>query len=369
MQTRVVVAVALAAVGGTASFWNLPAIAAPPSVEPVEQVLAQTQGQAYREPTGLFEISFPAGYTYEDTGSGIAFVSADQKFGGSVDYASSQGRVFSLAQLEASLKSEYEKRISNIVWQDSSPQPDGSLRLDWVGRDRSGNMLDAVSFVEQRGNTIFILNLFGINAAYQGYNSDADAIVSTYQVSPAASSPAASSPAASSPAASSPAPSSPAASSSASSALSALVSSALGSPAASSSAPSSPVNRRASPPASRVAQCNQLIAIANHAVSSVQDVTQHSDTDNVAAMSDIADAADRANREMQSLQLTDRQLVGFQNRFMSMYTNTSSATRALVDAANRKDAPAAQRSFEALKTATDREAPLVQEVNRYCTSP
>ena len=361
MKIRVVVAVALAAMGGTASFWKLPAIAAPLAVE---RVAAQTQGQTYYEPSGLFEISFPAGYTYEDTGSGIAFVSADQKFGGSVDYASSQGRVFSLAQLEASLKSEYEKRISNIVWQDSSPQPDGSLRLDWVGRDRSGNMLDAVSFVEQRGNTIFILNLFGINAAYQDYNSDADAIVSTYQVSSAPSSPAPSSPAPSSPA-----PSSPAPSSSASSALSALVSSALGSPAASSSAPSSPVNRRASPPASRVAQCNQLIAIANHAVSSVQDVTQHSDTDNVAAMSDIADAADRANREMQSLQLTDRQLVGFQHRFMSMYTNTSSATRALIDAANRKDAQAAQRSFEALKTATDREAPLVEEVNRYCTSP
>ncbi|HEY9629697.1 MAG TPA: hypothetical protein V6C84_20525 [Coleofasciculaceae cyanobacterium] len=179
MQPKVFAAVAFAAIGGIVSFGEMPAIAFPPAVE---QVLAQAQGQTYREPSGLFEISFPAGYTYEQTGSGIAFTSTDERFGGSVDYGSAQGNVIGLEQLEASLKSEYEKRLSDLVWQGSSPQPDGSLRIDWTGRDAQGNALDAVSFVEQRGDTIFILNLFGVNAPYQDYNNDAEVIVGSYRV-------------------------------------------------------------------------------------------------------------------------------------------------------------------------------------------
>jgi len=42
--------------------------------------------------------------------------------------------------------------------------------------------LDAVSFVEQRGDTIYILNLFGVNKSYQDYNSDAEKIVGSYRV-------------------------------------------------------------------------------------------------------------------------------------------------------------------------------------------
>jgi hypothetical protein len=379
MKIRVIVAVALAAVGGTASLWKMPAIAAPLSAE---SILAQTQGQTYSEPNGLFEISFPAGYTYARTGSGITFSSADQKFGGSVEYRSHQDRALSLAQLEANFKSEYESRFSNIVWQGSLPQADGSLRLDWVGRDSSGNRLDAISFVEQRGSTVFILNLFGINTAYQDYNPDAEAIVSTYQASPTPSSSASGSPARGSSVSGSPPSNSSAPSSSApgsyASALSALVSSALrsaapvspasGSSASGSSAPSSPVNRSAPTSPNRFSQCNQLITIANRAVSTVQNVTQDSNSDDAAAMAGIADAVDRSKREMQTLRLSDPQLVGFQNRFMSMYTETSIASRALIEAAGRKDTQAAQNSFDALKAATDREAPLVEEVNRYCGS-
>lgn len=134
----------------------------------------------YREPGGLFEISFPQGYSYEQTGSGIAFVSADQRFGGSVDFGAAQGAVLDLDQLERLLKREYEQRLTQLVWQGSSAQPDGSLRVDWTGCDPQGNQLDAVSFVEQRGDTIFILNLFGINAPYN--DRDAEFIVQSYRV-------------------------------------------------------------------------------------------------------------------------------------------------------------------------------------------
>lgn len=137
---------------------------------------------SYREANGLFEISFPEGYTYEETGSGISFVSGDQSFGGSVDFGPAQGQQFTTAQLEDSLKEEYTQRLDQVAWQGNQLQPDGSIRVDWVGRSKDGNDLDAVSFVEQHGDTIFILNLFGINKPYTNYTADAEAIVGTYRV-------------------------------------------------------------------------------------------------------------------------------------------------------------------------------------------
>lgn len=120
----------------------------------------------------------------------------------------------------------------------------------------------------------------------------------------------------------------------------------------------------------KVSQCNKLIEVANRAVTEVQAVTQtaNPNPDNVGAMSKIADAADKAKTDMGDLKVSDDKLKGFQTRFITMYTDTSKATRDLVTAANAKDAESAQKSFNALKTATDQEAPLVNEVNTYCTA-
>ncbi|MBD2461803.1 hypothetical protein H6G89_12160 [Oscillatoria sp. FACHB-1407] len=158
-----------------------PAAEASPEASPEAPAAAET-AETYREKDGLFEISFPEGYTHQDTGSGVAFVSGDQGFGGSVDFGSAQGNQLNNTQLEEALKTEYEKRLEQVTWQGSEEQPDGSVRVDWVGTDQQGNELDAVSFVEQRGDNIFILNLFGINKAYQDYQPDAEAIVSSYRV-------------------------------------------------------------------------------------------------------------------------------------------------------------------------------------------
>jgi hypothetical protein len=166
------------------SLVSYPAFSVPLSNDHIDspQVIAQADSLTYREPSGLFEISFPSGYTFEETGSGVAFTSEDGGFAGSIDFGSANGQTFTVEQLEASLKSEYEQRLDQVTWQASSMQPDGSLRIDWVGRDSDGNVLDAISFVEQRGDTIFIMDLFGVNTEYQNYNEDAQAIVSTYRI-------------------------------------------------------------------------------------------------------------------------------------------------------------------------------------------
>lgn len=142
------------------------------------------QQQVYREKSGLFQIAFPKGYTHKTTGSGVAFVSADQGFAGAIDFGSAEGKQLTTQQLEASLKAEFTNRLQEVKWQTAQVQPDGSLRLDWTGKDKTGNNLDAVSIVEQRGNTIFVLNLFGVNKPYQNYNTDAEAIVNSYQIQP-----------------------------------------------------------------------------------------------------------------------------------------------------------------------------------------
>ena len=173
----------------TAPSPEAPAADAPPAVPDTPIADAQpgmnppaSGDTAYQEPSGLFQIAFPPGYSYQETGSGIVFVSGDEQFGGSVDFGSAQGQQLSNQQLEDGLKAEYEQRLQDITWQGSEIQPDGSVRVDWVGTDPDGNRLDAISFVEQRGDTIFILNLFGVNTPYQNYNNDAQVIVSSYRV-------------------------------------------------------------------------------------------------------------------------------------------------------------------------------------------
>jgi len=153
-----------------------------PAAEAAPTASTSAIAETYKQKDGLFEISFPAGYQYKESGSGIAFVSPDKHFSGSVDYDSAPSTDVTPVQLEASLKAEYEKRLKTVKWQGSEPQPDGSIRVDWVGKDKDNNDLDAISFVEKRGNNVFILSLFAINKPYQDYNADAEAIVGTYKV-------------------------------------------------------------------------------------------------------------------------------------------------------------------------------------------
>lgn len=170
---------------GEAPSADAPATGDAPAETPTAQAPATEApagSQVYQEPSGLFEVAFPSGYEFQETGSGVVFVSADDQFGGSVDFGPAQGQQLTNDQLETGLKQEYETRLTEVEWQGTEVQPDGSLRLDWIGTDPQGNVLDSVSFVEQRGDNIFILNLHGINAQYANYNTDAQSIVNTYRI-------------------------------------------------------------------------------------------------------------------------------------------------------------------------------------------
>lgn len=160
--------------------------AASPSVEASASPSATTSvlGQTYQEAEGSFAISFPDGYQYEKTDLGVVFYSKDQAFRGEVVFGSAEGQKYNNQELEASLKKAYQEnlKLTEVEWQQTEAQPDGSLRIDWTGKDPQGNVLDAESFIEQRDDTIYILTLSGINKPYQDYFADAQAIVGSYQI-------------------------------------------------------------------------------------------------------------------------------------------------------------------------------------------
>jgi hypothetical protein len=136
----------------------------------------------YRQPDGLFEISFPPGYSSRSLEDGVSFISDDRRFGGSANVLSAEGQTLTNELLEQGLKEEYMNRLQAVEWQASTVQADGSLRIDWVGVDANGDVLDSVSFVEQHGDRIYILNLHAINEAYTNYEDDATIIVENYRL-------------------------------------------------------------------------------------------------------------------------------------------------------------------------------------------
>lgn len=116
----------------------------------------------------------------------------------------------------------------------------------------------------------------------------------------------------------------------------------------------------------KVSQCNRLIDVANRAVTDVQTVTESASPQDVEAMSKIAETADRAATEMQAVKLSDEQLLSYQDRFVTMYADTSKATRDLIAAMGEQNGSAAQQAYSNLQTATNQEGALVTEINSYC---
>ncbi len=139
--------------------------------------------EIYQDPNGWFALALPKGYDTEATEQGLTFRSPDQGFGGTIRYLTQQEQNLEPAELESVLKEELAGQLDKVSWQQSAqPQADESLRLDWTGLDPEGNALDAVSFIEQHGTTLFLMTAHGINQPYLNYNSDARIIAGTYVV-------------------------------------------------------------------------------------------------------------------------------------------------------------------------------------------
>lgn len=128
---------------------------------------------------------------------------------------------------------------------------------------------------------------------------------------------------------------------------------------------SSPVNSIVSTQA-RISQCNQVIAIANEAVSSTRVITGNGQTSDPGAMLEAADAMDSSATKFENISLTDQTLQDYRSGFSKMYRETSQATRAFVEAFKNQDRPAAEAALTSLQQATIPEKQLTTGVNSYC---
>ena len=117
----------------------------------------------------------------------------------------------------------------------------------------------------------------------------------------------------------------------------------------------------------KIYQCNQIIKIANEAVTEAKQVTNNGQASDPVLMLRAASAMDSAAASMARVSITDQTLKGYQSRFISMYRQTSQADRNFATAYNRGDRTAASSALRTLQAATAPERQLVSDINNYCS--
>lgn len=133
----------------------------------------------YRPRNTEFEVTLPEKYDIQPQRDGVAFISSDGGFGGEVVFFKEE-KPLDADDLENALKKIYDELLDGASWQLSEIQPDGSVRLDWRGTTPEGKELDAVSYIEQRNDTVFILNVYGIDRPYDAFLDDSQTIIGSY---------------------------------------------------------------------------------------------------------------------------------------------------------------------------------------------
>lgn len=115
-------------------------------------------------------------------------------------------------------------------------------------------------------------------------------------------------------------------------------------------------------------ECNEIIQVANKVVSQANELTNGGQISNPQMVLQTADAMEKASQEMEAIELKDEQLQNYQAGFVSMYRNTSQATRDFVAASEKKDRQGAELASAKLQNATASEKQLVTDINSYCLS-
>jgi len=117
---------------------------------------------------------------------------------------------------------------------------------------------------------------------------------------------------------------------------------------------------------SKISQCYKIIDVANKAVNETKAVTNNGQTSDTTAMLKAADAMEKASEDMKAINVKDEKLKNYQTGYVSMYRDTSKATRDFVTAFKKKDRPAAETALTNLQQATASEPQLANGLNGYC---
>jgi hypothetical protein len=119
---------------------------------------------------------------------------------------------------------------------------------------------------------------------------------------------------------------------------------------------------------SKVAQCNQLIKVANDATTELKATGQDKTVDQVAQMTKFATTLDKYAKDVSAVELKDEKLLGFKQRLADVYKNSGNASRDLVAAAGKKDAAGLKSNLAKLMEGSTQETAIVTELNSYCSA-
>ncbi|NEP57605.1 MAG: hypothetical protein F6K31_11370 [Symploca sp. SIO2G7] len=115
-------------------------------------------------------------------------------------------------------------------------------------------------------------------------------------------------------------------------------------------------------------ECSQIIQVANKVVGEVNELTDSGKLSNPQVALQAADAMEKASPEMEAIEVKDEQLRNYQTSFVSMYRDTSQATRDFIAAFQKKDWQGSEIASTKLQKATLSESQLVTDINTYCST-
>jgi predicted nucleic acid-binding Zn-ribbon protein len=124
--------------------------------------------------------------------------------------------------------------------------------------------------------------------------------------------------------------------------------------------------------ASKVAQCNSMVKVANQAVTVGQEFANSAKNNKDAgaaskAFTTAAGKIEKLGQEMQALEIKDEKLQGLKTRFVKMYQDTNKGLSDTAKAIEAKNAPAMNKALVTIKAGGSQESTLVSEVNSYCS--
>ncbi|WP_437995777.1 hypothetical protein WMF26_31755 [Sorangium sp. So ce185] len=137
--------------------------------------------------------------------------------------------------------------------------------------------------------------------------------------------------------------------------------------------PASPAPTPAAPPSSatargtKIAECNELIAVINQGVQNVE--RREAESDGQVGSGDLramADVLDKAAADAARVALTTPELQRFSEEYRAMAKETARATRDLATAVDADDAEGSSVAQTAVERAIQKEDPLVDRINEFC---
>jgi predicted nucleic acid-binding Zn-ribbon protein len=121
----------------------------------------------------------------------------------------------------------------------------------------------------------------------------------------------------------------------------------------------------------KVAECNALIGVVNHAVESIQSGARKAPDAGSADkdLRDMADAMTQIADEAAKLELSVAELKQFGKQYEQMAREVAAAAKDLATAIEKVDDEQMRKAQDRMEKAVQQEAPLVESINKFCRAP